>query len=54
MESKWKVLIGIVLAAVFLGGEAAAQLMNIHTYYAGYILGILSFFGAILIGARQR
>ncbi|EJL47219.1 hypothetical protein BAG01nite_20910 [Brevibacillus agri] len=54
MESKWKVLIGILLAVVFLGGETAAQLMGVKTYSIGYILGALAFLGAILVGARQR
>ncbi|MGG1658724.1 hypothetical protein [Brevibacillus sp. NRS-1366] len=54
MNSKWKVLIGILLAAVFLGGETAAQLIGVKTYYIGYILGAVSFLGAVLLGARQR
>ncbi|MFD2369694.1 hypothetical protein ACFSO0_06930 [Brevibacillus sp. GCM10020057] len=54
MSSRWQVLIGILLAAVFLGGETAAQIMGVKTYSVGYILGALSFTGAIIIGARQK
>jgi hypothetical protein len=54
LESKTKVLIGILLAVVFLAGETAAQLMGAKTYSIGYILGALAFVGAIFIGARQR
>jgi hypothetical protein len=54
MDNKWKVLIGILLAVVFLGGETAAQLMGVKTYSLGYILGVLSFIGAILLGARRQ
>lgn len=54
MESKWKVLIGILLAAIFLGGETAAQIMGYKTYSVGYILGALSFLGAIVMGARRK
>ncbi|GED31382.1 hypothetical protein [Brevibacillus centrosporus] len=54
MDNKWKVLIGILLAVIFLGGETAAQLMGYKTYSIGYILGALSFIGAIVVGARQK
>ncbi|WP_312117343.1 hypothetical protein [Brevibacillus reuszeri] len=54
MNSNVKVLMGVLLAAVFLGGEGAAQLMGVHTYYIGYILGAVSFLGAVLLGARRR
>lgn len=54
MNSKGKVLIGILLAAIFFGGEAAAQIMGVKSYSVGYILGALSFIGAIVIGARQK
>ncbi|WNC16893.1 hypothetical protein [Brevibacillus brevis] len=54
VESKWKVLIGILLAAIFLGGETAAQIMGYKTYSVGYILGALSFLGAIVMGARRK
>ncbi|WP_289142296.1 hypothetical protein [uncultured Brevibacillus sp.] len=54
MNSNSKVLIGILFAAVFLGGETAMQLMGINTFYIGYILGAVSFLGAILLGARRR
>jgi len=54
VNSKGKVLIGILLAAVFLGGESAAQIIGVKTYGVGYILGALSFLGAIVVGARQK
>jgi len=54
MNSNTKVLIGILLAVVFLGGETAMQLMGVNTYYIGYILGAVSFLGAVLLGARRR
>jgi len=54
MNSNIKVLIGILLAVVFLGGETAMQLMGVTTFYIGYILGAVSFLGAVLLGARRR
>jgi hypothetical protein len=54
VDSKWKVLIGILLAVIFFGGDTAAQLSGFRTYYVGYILGILSFIAAIVLGARRR
>jgi hypothetical protein len=54
VESKWRVLIFIVLTAVFFGVETFAKVVNVPTYNLGYILGILSFMAGIVIGARRR
>lgn len=54
MDSKWKILIGIVLAAVLMGLDTGLRLMNVQTYYMGYVLGMVSFLGAVLMGARRR
>ncbi|MFF0827115.1 hypothetical protein ACFYU8_09565 [Brevibacillus sp. NPDC003359] len=53
MDNKWKVLFGILLAAIFLGGETAAKLTGVNTYSIGYIAASVSFLGAILLGARR-
>ncbi|CAJ1003215.1 MULTISPECIES: hypothetical protein [Bacillales] len=54
MDTKWRVLLFIVLAAVFFGVETFAKVVNVPTYNIGYILGILSFMAGIVIGARRR
>ncbi|MGK5510765.1 hypothetical protein [Brevibacillus formosus] len=53
MSNKWKVLIGILLAAFFLGGETVAKFMGVNTYSIGFIAASVSFLGAILLGARR-
>ncbi|USG63845.1 hypothetical protein NDK47_16975 [Brevibacillus ruminantium] len=53
MSSKMWVLTGIVLAAAFFGFEGFAMVMNIQTHGIGYIGGIVSFLGAVLVGARR-
>ncbi|GAB1529703.1 MULTISPECIES: hypothetical protein [Brevibacillus] len=53
MNNNWKVLIGILLAAFFLGGETVAKFMGVHTYSIGFIAASVSFLGAILLGARR-
>jgi uncharacterized membrane protein len=54
VESKWWVLIFMVLTAMFIGVEAFAKVVNVPTRNLGYILGILSFMAGIVIGARKR
>ncbi|MBE5396787.1 MULTISPECIES: hypothetical protein [Brevibacillus] len=54
MNKKMWVLTGILLAAVFFGFEAFAMVVSMKTYNIGYILGGASFFGAILMGARNE
>jgi len=54
VDSKWYVLIGIVLAGVFLAAETVMKVLAIPTYYAGYILAAVSFLGAMIMGTRRK
>ncbi|QQE73066.1 hypothetical protein KDJ56_14135 [Brevibacillus composti] len=53
MNKKMWVLMGILLAAACFGFEGFAIVMNIETNNIGYVLGALSFLGAVIVGARN-
>ncbi|MGE7272191.1 hypothetical protein ACQKK5_12145 [Brevibacillus panacihumi] len=54
MDSKWWVLLGVVLAGILLAGETVMKILSIPTYNAGYILAALSFLGAMIMGTRRK
>lgn len=51
---KYGVLIAILLSVVSIGLETVAKILSIATHNVGYILGILSFLGAVVIGVRNN
>jgi hypothetical protein len=54
VNAKWQVLLLIILSAAFIGFETAGKVLKFHTMSIGYILGILCFLAALLIGSRNR
>lgn len=54
VDSKWWVLLGVVLAGILLAGETVMKILSIPTYNAGYILAALSFLGAMIMGTRRK
>lgn len=54
MDSKWWVLLGVVLAGILLAAETVMKVLSIPTYNAGYILAAVSFLGAMIIGTRRK
>jgi hypothetical protein len=53
VDNKWKVLIGILLAGFFLAAETVGKMIGFPTYNAGYILAVISFLGAMVLGTRR-
>jgi|GEM_PF-1229294 len=54
VDSKWWVLLGVVLTGILLAAETVLKVLSVPTYNAGYILAAVSFLGAMIIGTRRK
>jgi hypothetical protein len=54
VNTKWLVLLLIILSAACIGFETVGKVMNLNTMNLGTILGILCFLAALVIGSRKR